>query len=309
MENVEEVTLERKFNLGSALSKRYAASSPRSKKRLFVVGWIAALVLASLAAYALYTHGRESTDDAFIDGHILPVNSKVFGQVMNVDVTDNQEVKKGDPLLEIDPVDFQLKIAQAKARLDAAQAEARRASVDAVRVKQLYDKDQASRQTLDQAAATAEVAQANADLAKANLDAAALDLAETRIAAPETGRVTKKAVELRTYVQVGQPLMALVTPDLWVTANFKETQLTRMKPGQKVEIEIDAYPDRAFHGHVDSVQSGTGARFSLFPPENATGNYVKVVQRVPVKIVFDEPPEAIARLAPGMSVVPVVKLD
>ena len=309
MENVEEATLERKFNLGSALSRRYAASSSRSKKGLFIVGWTAAAVLTALGAYALYAHGRESTDDAFIDGHILPVNSKVSGQVLSVNVTDNQEVKKGDTLLEIDPVDFRLKLAQAKARLDGARAETRRASANAVRVKRLFDKDQASRQVLDDAEAGEEVAQANADLAKANVEAAELDLSETRIPAPETGRVTKKAVELRAYVQVGQPLMALVTPDLWVTANFKETQLTRIKPGQKVKIEIDAFPERTFRGHVDSVQSGTGARFSLFPPENATGNYVKVVQRVPVKIVFDEPLEVLSRLAPGMSAVPVIKLD
>jgi len=118
--------------------------------------------------------------------------------------------------------------------------------------------------------------------------------------------VTRKSVEEGALVQIGQPLLAIVPGDVWVTANFKENQIGRMTPGQSVEISVDAYPDKKFKGHVDSIQAGTGARFSLIPPENATGNYVKVVQRVPVKIVFDEPPDPKHMLAPGMSVVPEV---
>jgi membrane fusion protein (multidrug efflux system) len=118
--------------------------------------------------------------------------------------------------------------------------------------------------------------------------------------------VTRKSVEEGALVQVGQPLLAIVPGDVWVTANFKENQIGRMTPGQAVEITVDAYPDKKFKGHVDSIQAGTGSRFSLIPPENATGNYVKVVQRVPVKIVFDESPDPKHMLAPGMSVVPEV---
>ena len=135
---------------------------------------------------------------------------------------------------------------------------------------------------------------------------AELELSYTKIYAPETGRVTRKSVEEGALVQIGQPLLAIVPGDVWVTANFKENQIGRMTPGQSVEISVDAYPDKKFKGHVDSIQAGTGARFSLIPPENATGNYVKVVQRVPVKIVFDEPPDPKHMLAPGMSVVPEV---
>jgi len=140
------------------------------------------------------------------------------------------------------------------------------------------------------------------------LEAAELELSYTKIYAPETGRVTRKAVEVGALVQVGQPLMAVVPGEVWVTANFKESQIGKIRPGQSAEITIDAYSDKTFKAHVDSIQAGTGARFSLIPAENATGNYVKVVQRIPVKIVFDEPPDPQHLLAPGMSVVPQVKV-
>jgi len=118
--------------------------------------------------------------------------------------------------------------------------------------------------------------------------------------------VTHRSVEMGNYVQPGQPLLALVPQQIWVVANFKETQLANMRPGEPVEITVDAYPDHKFHGHVDSIQAGSGAHFSLLPPENATGNYVKVVQRVPVKIVFDDPLDPAHPLGPGMSVTPSV---
>ena len=141
---------------------------------------------------------------------------------------------------------------------------------------------------------------------RAEVEQAELELSYTKIYATEAGRVTRKSVEEGALVQIGQPLLAIVPGDVWVTANFKENQIGRMVPGQPVDISVDAYPDKIFKGHVDSIQAGTGARFSLIPPENATGNYIKVVQRVPVKIVFDEPPDPKHMLAPGMSVVPEV---
>ena len=152
--------------------------------------------------------------------------------------------------------------------------------------------------------ASAEVAQA-----RAAVEHAELDLAATQLYAPEAGRVTRKVVEAGAYVQIGQALLTIVPHDVWVVANFMETQLANMRPGQPVEIKVDAYPGKMFKGHVDSVQAGTGSRFSLLPPENATGNYVKVVQRVPVKIVFDVAPAPDSLLSPGMSVVPVVQVQ
>ena len=144
-----------------------------------------------------------------------------------------------------------------------------------------------------------EATKAEAAEAEATLNQAELQASYAKIVAAEDGRVTNKAVEPGDYVQVGQALFALVAPQVWVTANFKETQLRDMRPGQSVSVGVDAYPGRALHGHVDSIQAGSGARFSLVPPENATGNYVKVVQRVPVKIVFDEQPDVQRILGPG----------
>jgi len=140
------------------------------------------------------------------------------------------------------------------------------------------------------------------------VEQAQLDLSYTRLSAPVAGHIAHKNVAVGDYVQIGQNLMALVPNDVWVTANFKETQLDHMRAGQPVEIDIDAYPERTFRGHVDSIQAGSGAVFALLPPENATGNYVKVVQRVPVKIVLDDPSNARRLLGPGMSVVPYVRI-
>ncbi|HEU0118703.1 MAG TPA: HlyD family secretion protein, partial [Alphaproteobacteria bacterium] len=147
----------------------------------------------------------------------------------------------------------------------------------------------------------AQVKQAEADLAQAQQD-----LDNTKIIAPSDGRIAKKGVERGNYIQPGQALASLISMDVFVTANFKETQLTHMHPGQHVEVSIDAYPDRTFKAKIDSIQSGSGAYFSAFPPENATGNFVKIVQRVPVKILFDSTPDASMALGPGMSVTPTV---
>jgi membrane fusion protein (multidrug efflux system) len=156
--------------------------------------------------------------------------------------------------------------------------------------------------------AQAETAGATIEQLRAAVEQAELELAYTKVYAPESGRVTRKAVEEGALVQPGQPLMAVVPGEVWVTANFKETQLNDIRPGQPVELRVDAYPGRVFKGHVESIQAGTGSRFSLIPAENATGSYVKVVQRVPVKIVFDEQPDAQQMLAPGMSVEPEVRI-
>lgn len=226
----------------------------------------------------------------------------------------------------------------ARARLTAARAEQTKAQADAGRQKAL-PKEATTRQEIDSAnaalrTADAQVAQADAAvreadvladsiaqaearvheldgqvaLAKAQLDLAALNLDWTKVSAPQDGWVTKRAVEAGNYVAVGQALMSLVTPEVWVTANFKEDQLDRMKPGQKVEMTVDAYASLKLTGHLESVQFGSGQRFSVFPAENATGNFVKIVQRVPVKIVIDSGMDPNRPLPLGLSVVPVVSL-
>ena len=145
---------------------------------------------------------------------------------------------------------------------------------------------------------------------EAALKIAELNLSYTKIPAPSDGYITSKSVEAGNQIQAGQPLMAVVAlDDIWIVANFKETQLAHMRVGQLVEISMDAHPGIMLKGHVESIQAGTGARFSLLPPENATGNYVKVIQRVPVKILFDEPLDPNMLIAPGMSVVPKVRVQ
>ncbi len=230
-------------------------------------------------------------------------------------------------------------IGQAKAQLEAAEAKVDLAGKDLSRYQALFGRDEVSRQRLDQAMLDKKTAeadlrrvkeqlaaamsspkqidlkkeqeaggQASVEEARAALDQAKLDLSYTRLISPVAGRIAQKNLDLGQLVQPGAAVMAIVYGPPWVVANFKETQLRRMKPGQKVTIQVDAFPNRKFKGHVDSLQPGTGARFSLLPPENATGNYVKVVQRIPVKIVFDESPESLMALSPGMSVVPTVEL-
>ena len=151
-------------------------------------------------------------------------------------------------------------------------------------------------------------AEANLAQAQAQRDQAELNLSYTTVIADQPGRVVNLTGAVGQYAQAGTNLTMFVPDEIWVVANYKETQLDRMRPGQPVDIEIDAYPERDFHGHVDSVQPGSGPAFSLLPPENATGNYVKIVQRVPVKIILDNPPTDVA-LGPGMSVVPTVRVD
>jgi membrane fusion protein (multidrug efflux system) len=436
----------------------HARKRPVYKRPAYLIGAAVVLLIAAIfgVRYWLYARSHETTDDAFIDGHIIQVSPKASGYVSKVYVSDNQNVNAGDLVAEIDPRDYEAKVAQAKAALNAglaqqkqaqtqvtltrvtsranvqqasagvqqarsgvagaragaasersrtnqaaagigtaeanvqqaqaqvtaAMAEAARANADVQRYQMLYDKDEISRQRLDQAIATAHTANAQVDaarervaateaqvnearaatsaasqnarraqtqvsgaqaqvneaigkLAQANtapqqvavsqaqasaaganleqlqaaLDQAELELSYTKLYAPESGRIARKSVEVGALVQVGQPLMAVVPGEVWVTANFKESQIGKVRPGESVDITVDAYPDKVFKGHVDSIQAGTGARFSLLPPENATGSYVKVVQRVPVKIVF-EPNQIDAQhmMAPGMSVVPEVKV-
>ena len=296
------------------------------------------------------------TDNAFIEARIVPVSSKVSGTVARVLVNDNQFVKRGELLVEIDGRDYQLRIAQAaagvgmaenetggeqmkmegaRAAVQSARARFDQAVLDLNRAEKLYARDVLPKEQLDRLTSAKRVSeaqlkeaeeafkrfQAEAGLAaikagnkarimqrKAQLDEAELQLSYTKIYAPRDGYITRKSIEPGVNIQAGQPLMALVPlQDAWITANYKERQITWMKPGQKVEFSVDAYPGRSFSGTVDSIMAGTGAAFSLLPPENATGNYVKVVQRVPVKITIDKNSDPERLLRVGMSVIPVVK--
>jgi membrane fusion protein (multidrug efflux system) len=392
--------------------------NPRARSILISVTIVG--LLAAVGAWWYYS-GRESTDDAQVDGDITPIAARVGGTVLSVEVQDNQLVEAGAVLVKIDSRDYEVALARAQAdladaeatfeaartgvpiaatttsgqvttaraaverahagvdiagqdvesakarrlsaqaRLRETQANQTRAAKDLERMKQLLAKDEVSQQQFDAAAAAAESAIASVDAATAALtdaeqavraaegrrtqaqqqaqqaeaDARTADTgpaqvsvtraraasAEARVAqaratvaqaqlnlqyvvitAPVRGYVSKKSVERGRVIQPGQPLMAIVPLDpVWVTANFKETQLDDVRPGQRVRVHVDMY-NRDYAGKVESLAAATGARFSLLPPENATGNYVKVVQRVPVKIVFDAPPDADHPLRPGMSV-------
>ncbi len=293
-------------------------------QRITVAGIIVAVVAVIWGGvYFVKSLSRESTDDAFVAGHIVSISARVDGHVDTVYINDNQWVNEGDALVQLDPNDYNVKLelaqatlAQSRAQADMAAVEADRTEKDYIRYKQLFDANAGvTQQQVDNATAAANSAKAQLDSAKsrvaeakASLEQARLNLSYTKIHAPQSGKIAKKSVEAGEYIKTGQPLLNIVPSEVWVVANFKETQLKYMKPGQSVKIYVDAHPQRAFNGHVDSIQPGTGSIFSLLPPENATGNYVKVVQRVPVKILFDEDINEIKMLSPGMSVVPVVKV-
>lgn len=294
------------------------------------------------------------TDNAFIEARIVPISAKVPGTVTRVLVNDNQFVKQGELIVELDDRDYRVKVAQtqagvgmaenetggeyqkvegARASLQSARANFDQAMLDLTRGEALYNREVIPKEQLDrlrtakrvadsklkEAAEALKRAQAEAGLSnsdgnkarilqrRAQLDEAKLQLSYTKVFAPRDGYITRKFIEPGTNIQAGQSLMALVPlQDAWVTANYKESQLTYIRPGQKVEFTVDAYPGRTFSGSVDSIMAGTGAAFSLLPPENATGNYVKVVQRIPVKIAIDNTSDPEHLLRVGMSVIPTV---
>jgi membrane fusion protein (multidrug efflux system) len=283
------------------------SNNPGRRKALAVFG---AVVLAGLIAgfaYNAYRSTHISTDDAFIEGNIFTIAARVSGTVKTVAVSDNQPVKRGDLLVELDPADYRSKAEAARANLELQRANLRYAERERRRAETLFDKDVNSAERLDKTVSAHEIALAQVKLAEEQLRQAELNLSYTTISAPGDGYVTKKSVQIGNQVQSGQPLMAVVAlNDLWVVANYKETQMTRIRPGQDVRISVDSYPGRTFRGMVDSIMAGTGVSFSLFPAENATGNYVKVVQRIPVKIRFTDDSDKDHVLRIGMSVVPTV---
>ena len=350
-----------------ALPRTRDRRSSHAKLVLLLVVLVAA---AGAVSYWYLTRNEASTDDAYTDGHAVAVAPQVSGTVVALRVTDNQLVKAGDVLIEIDPrsytaareqaqgsldvaeaqlanarinldwtkQDYPARLAAAKASLAAAEAKHFKAQADQRRQRGL-PKQATSQQDIDTAdaalhTAEAQIAEAQAAvlraelvpqyvgqaeaqvrqlegqvaLAHAQLQQAELNLSWTKVVAPQDGWITKRNVEQGNYVQAGQAVLAIVTPDIWITGNFKESQLGRMRPGQKVDIAVDAYPNLKLTGHVDSIQLGSGSRFTAFPPENATGNFVKIVQRVPVKIVIDSGLDPAFPLPLGLSVEPTVHL-
>ena len=334
-------------------------------RKLAILGLMPLLGFGALKGYDAWRASLHyvTSDDAFVDAHVSQVGPQVSGPVMRIPVRDNEQVTAGQVLVEIDPRDYENRLAEAKGQLAAssaqrkqveAQLELQTANIDQaaanLRATEADDvqarQDQAryaalstnavTRQSIDHANAAAassaakvdagrhavsaakaqlavtraqlEAAKATVDQSETQVENATLQLSYTKIKAPVAGRVTKRSAEVGNYVIPGQVMLSIVPVDVWVTANFKETQLADMKRGQRVDIRVDAFPQAQFEGHVDSFQTGTGSAFSVLPTENATGNYVKITQRLPVKIVFDGNPSALQRLAPGMSVEPKVEV-
>ncbi len=391
---------------------KYSPDARRKRRRILILAITVVLAIVAGVLLWRYFSSYESTDDAQADVHLSPVSARISGYVIRVNVGDNQWVNRGDVLVEIDPTDYQVALAQAQANLSNAEATARslnitvpitsvnsssqlqftasgvedanaavsaaqkqlaaahqqveaaqandvKAQDDLRRYKQLVDKREVSQQIYDQALATAKSSTANVAAAQANesaaqqvvqqtqsrvtqavanqayartgpqqvsstkervqaaiadvqqkralLQQAELNLQYTKVVAPVAGEVNKTVV-VGLNVEPGQQLLTVVPLDeVWITANFKETQLRHMRVGQKADIHVDS-SGRTLHGHVDSIAGATGPLFSFLPPENATGNYVKIVQRIPVKIVLEPGENRDRALRPGMNVVPDVYL-
>lgn len=341
------------------------------KKPLIILAVVVVIMLIVGFWFWFSTRNIETTDDAFTEGDAVTIAPKASGYVVKLLVKDNQRVKKGDLLVEIDPSDNRAQREQANAQLGLAVAQLHQAQAQLALSKVQYpaQRDQAladqakaeanmlnaqadyrrqrgvdpratSQRNIDSASAQLRSAQAQlqsakaqvevasqvalqirqqetnvearqqqVEQAKAQLSTADLNLSYTQVRAPYDGFITKRNVQLGTLVQAGSSLFSLVSPEIWVTANFKESQLQRMNPGDKVDISVDAWPDMKLEGHVDSIQMGSGSRFSTFPSENATGNYVKIVQRVPVKIVINKGLDPNHPLPLGLSVEPKVTVE
>ena len=311
----------------------------RNNKILLI---IAILFIIGTIVYFIIESQSETTDDAYIEADIIQVTPKVSGHIVETYIKDNMEVQKGDLVAKIDDAMYLQVYNQAqanyeralsnqknaKANLAAKDSEVNLARIDLERYTKLYNEGAVSRQTLDKAKTHYQTVLANQTKAKEDIfsngksvadadlkaleairNQARLNLEYTRVIAPNTGTITNRRIEKGSFVSVGSPLFAIVPDKIWVVANFKENQVGKMKPGQEVEIKVDAYKNKTFKGHIDSIQRASGAKSSLFPPENAVGSFVKIVQRIPVKIVFDEMPDKSEyNIVSGMSVVPKVRL-
>ena len=253
------------------MAKKLQRLVKRNQKPLILVGAILALIAIIYYAHDAFTH--ESTDNAYVTGHLHQIATRINGVVTEVAVQDNQKVLKGDVLVKLDPSEYDALEMAAKAQLAKAQA-------DLDRQTPLVASHAASPHDLDATRSSFAVNLAQLKLAQ-------LQIEYSTIRAPSDGVIGRKSVEVGNRVSSGQSLMVVVEPDLWVVANFKETQLATMRKDQPVTITIDAIPGKVFEGRVESFSPATGNQFALLPADNSTGNFTKIVQRVPVKIVFN----------------------
>ncbi len=279
------------------------------RKNLFIRG--AVIIAAVLAAFFIVrAYLWESTDDAYVQAHSLMLSARIGGTVQKVLVDENDKVKAGQLLAQIDDRDYSAAYNQAVADEASIQADLEQASLDYERVSKLYKEAAVSKQQYDAALARFRNLQSRLKADQFKADQAKLNLGYTQITAPEDGAIAKKSVEPGMVIPPGQALFGFVSSqERWVTANFKETQLSRVKIGQKVDVEVDALNGKKLQGVVDSIGSATGSTFTLLPPDNSTGNFTKVVQRVPVKIkLLNLTSEAIDRLAAGLSAVVDVRV-
>jgi membrane fusion protein (multidrug efflux system) len=268
------------------------------------------LIPAAGATYLYWDNSDhfQSTDDSFVAARQFSIAPKVSGYITSVPITDNQHVSTGDVIAQIDQRDYRIAVDQAVAQLAHDQAVLKDAKTNLARFAYLVQRDAIAKQQYDDQTYLVQQDQATVALDQAKVDQAKLNLSYTTVTAAQAGRAVSLTAAVGQFAQAGTTLTMFVPDEIWVTANFKETQLDAMRPEQPVTLTIDAYPDRTIRGHVASVQSGSGPAFSLLPPENATGNWVKIVQRVPVKIVMDDPPKDVA-LGPGMSVEATVRVN
>ncbi len=264
-------------------------TAPKNRRKLVLLAGGGLLAVAMTTALLIRAGHHETTDDAYTVGHVHAISARVAGTVAEVAVDDNDPVKAGQTLVRLDPKDFQVAI-------DKARADYERAKADYDRAVALLSSAAVSVQECDQAKDAMLVA-------KAALDDAQNQLGYCTIAAPTEGYVGNKTVQTGNRIAPGTVLLSVVQ-DTWVVANYKETQVGRLREGQAVRVRVDAVPDHVFTGRIDSLSPGSGSTFALLPPENATGNFTKIVQRVPVKIVLD--PDSVRgyerRLVPGLSV-------
>ena len=302
---------------------RFTAAAGSGRRRIFIgVAALVAIAALIFAANAFISGaGKVHTDNAYVRADISVLSAEVQGYVRAVRVNDNQQVKAGDGLVEIDPSDYEARVAYAKAALQRAQAqlasgyaEKERASADFARYGRLTQEGIFSTSGMDavrasarQADATTAAASADVEAAKADLATAELNLTRTIVRAPVDGVIGNRVVQPGQLVRPGVQLLSVVPlHEVYVIANFKETQLTKMRPGQKVAIKVDAFPNLKLTGVVDSVSPASGSQFSILPQDTATGNFTKITQRVPVKVRLDMTAQAEGLLRPGLSVVAIV---
>lgn len=284
------------------MNKSTPAPAASSKKTTIIRTAIAAAVVI-VGYFIVKNYMFEGTDDAYVQAHALMLAPRIGGTVEKVMVNENDKVKAGQVLAQLDNQDYSTAYNQAIADQSSVQADLEQAAQDYKSISELYKEAAVSKQQYDAAVAKYRnlTSRLKADQFKA--DQAKLNLGYTQVVAPDDGVIAKKSVEPGMVVPAGQALFGFVSSkERWVTANMKETQLASIKIGQKVTVKVDAISGRTFNGQVDSIGPSTGSTFTLLPPDNSTGNFTKVVQRVPIKIaLMNITPEDIDRLAAGLS--------